>query len=80
MTVPPDLDLESFALHGAIHRLQHAHHFTTLHATRERSFAQPDAFQEMTTLVLEGFAGLYPRADDVAIADLEAEFSIIQRF
>src|SRR5258708_38473199 len=33
----------------------------------------------MAALVLQGFRGLDPRADDVPIADLEARLSIIQR-
>src|SRR5437016_11240162 len=73
------LHLQSFAFDGSIHGFENSHNFPSLDAAANRALPRPHALQEMAALVLEWLYRFDARADDVAVANLEAELAIVER-
>src|SRR5256884_9834441 len=70
------LHLQSLAFDGSIHGFKNSHNFPPLDSAANRALPRPNALQEMAALVLEWLDRFDARADDVAVANLKAKFSI----
>src|SRR5205809_2518582 len=72
--------LSSFAFHRTIYTFEHSHDIPPSHSAADRPLPGSDALQEMPALTLQRFSGFDPGADNVAVPDLEAKLSVVQRF
>src|ERR1700739_2804087 len=72
------LHLESLRFDGTIHCFKHAYNILALGTAADRPLSGSHALQEMSALLFQGFHGLDAGTDNVAVADLESELSIIQ--
>src|ERR1700738_1831075 len=79
MIISFHLYLLSFAFNRAIHCFENTDDFAALRAAADWALPLAHALQEVAALVLQGFRGLDPRADNIPIADFETRLSIIQR-
>jgi len=73
------LHLQSLAFDGSIHGFENSHNFPALDSAADRALPRPNALQEMAALVLEWLDRFNARADDVAVANLEAKLAVVER-
>src|SRR5438445_11500304 len=73
------LHLQSLAFDGSIHGFKNSRTFRALDSAGSRALPRTNALQEMAALVLEWLDRFNARADDVAVANLEAKLAVVER-
>src|ERR1700739_898448 len=77
-TLAFNLDLESFTFNGTIHGFKNAHNVAAFTSTADGAGPGAHTVKKMAALALQWLDGLDARANNVAIADLEAKFAVVQ--